>query len=185
MSVERAISLLHIGTLSTDRHQSLCLIRTLASDHAVVRASLPVMPGAGLSLGLRNGLSIAVSVEGAQDERIKLKFGQPIPMDRLERDQARGSGGAESVRVPASGEVKVEMNGTRIVAILRDISLFGVGLADMPENLPAGAEVTVHIAGLVRRTAIVRWQKNGQAGLRFAHSLGYELLDSWLIRRGD
>lgn len=184
MSMTRAISLLHIGKLVARDRQCLCLVRTLAPDHAVVRASLPVARGDNVALGLRNGLSIATSVGDMDGERVWLNYVQPISMDSLEAEQARGRNGLESVRVAVSGEVGVDVEGRRITALLLDISLFGMRIADRTGGLRPGAQVDVHIAGLTRRAATVRWQTNGYAGLRFIHSLGYELLDNWLIPQG-
>lgn len=185
MSVERAISLLHIGKLVMPNRQSLCLVRTLAMDHAIVRASLPVMPGNGVTLGLRNGLSIVASVDNVQGEQIRLNYPKPIPVDRQVEEQARGRDGPESVRVVVSGDVSVEADGRKSVALLRDISLFGMRIANPCGALRPGAQVITHIAGLTRRWATVRWQADGHAGLRFAHSIGYELLDNWLIMQGE
>lgn len=184
MSVERAISLLHIGKLATGSRQSLCLVRSLACDHAVVRASLPVVSGDRVTLGLRNGLSIAASVGDIQGERIWLNYVQPVSMNRLATEQMRGCNGPESVRIAVSGEVGVEAEGKRITAPLLDISLFGMRIADRTGALRPGGQVDVHIAGLTRRSAVIRWQADGYAGLRFDHSLGYELLDNWLITHG-
>lgn len=181
MSMERAISLLHIGKLASKDRQSLCLVRSLASDHAIVRASLPVASGDSVTLGLRNGLSIIASVATMEGERIRLNYTQPISMDLLAAEQVRARTGPESVRIAVSGEVEVEADGRRISALLLDISLFGMRITDHADALRPGVSVDVHIAGMTWRSATIRWQADGHAGLRFVHSLGYELLDNWLI----
>lgn len=180
MSAGNAISLLHIGKLVMPHRQSLCLVRTLAPGHAIVRASLPVTPGSAVTLGLRNGMGIVARVGSAHGERIMLAFPRPIAMERLVKEQARGRAGPESVRLAVSGSASVTVDDRTMVAPLRDISLFGVRLDDPAGALTPGAQVMLHIAGLARRSATVRWQQDGQAGLRFAFSLGYELLDGWL-----
>jgi hypothetical protein len=137
-----------------------------------------------VTLGLRNGLSIAASVDKVQGEQVRLRYPKPIAVDRQVAEQARGRTGPESVRVAVSGHVAVEADGRKIIALLRDISLFGIQIADASAALQPGAQVTIHIAGLTQRLATVRWQADGYAGLRFAHSIGYELLDNWLIMQG-
>lgn len=185
MSAGNAISLLHIGKLVMPHRQSLCLVRSLAPGHAIVRASLPVTPGSGVVLGLRNGMAVAARVGSADRERIMLTFPRPIAMERLVAEQARGRAGPESVRLAVSGSASVTIVDRTMVAPLRDISLFGVRLDDPDDALAPGAQVMLHIAGLARRSAIVRWQQDGQAGLRFAFSLGYELLDGWLAAQAQ
>jgi hypothetical protein len=183
MSAQHAISLLHIGKLVMPNRQSLCLVRALAPRHATVRASLPVSRGANVTLGLRHGMTIAARVESAQRERIMLSFPQPLAMERLMAEQARGRCGPESVRLAAQGAASVETGGRTIIASLRDISLFGLQLDDPAGALLPDTQVTVHIAGLARRAATVRWHRDGHSGLRFAFSLGYELLDQWLAEQ--
>jgi hypothetical protein len=185
MSAQQAISLLHIGKLATPHRQSLCLVRTIGPAHAMVRASLPVLQGASVTLGLRNGMAIAAQVESSENERIMLTFSQAMTMERLITDQARGRCGPESVRLAVAGAARVETGGRDIVCHLRDLSLFGVQLSDPTNTLTPDAQVTVHIAGLARRAATVRWIRDGHAGLRFGFSLGYELLDHWLAAQGS
>lgn len=183
MSAEHAISLLHIGKLVMPNRQRLCLVRTLSPSHATVRASLPVSPGTNVRLGLRHGMTITARVESAQRERIMLTFPQPLAIERLMAEQSRGRCGPESVRLSVAGVASVETGGRTIIAPLRDISLFGVQLDDPTGTLFHDAQVTVHIAGLARRAATVRWHRDGHSGLRFAFSLGYELLDQWLAEQ--
>ena len=180
MSVVGAISLLHIGKLVASNRQSLCLIRTLAPDHAIVRASLPVSGGSSVTLGLRNGMAIAARVEGVQSERIMLTFPHRLAMERLVEEQARGRSGPESVRLTVAGKVSVETDRRTMITTLRDLSLFGLQLNDPTCVLVPNTPAIVHIAGLARRQANVRWHRDGRSGLRFAYSLGYELLDGWI-----
>lgn len=185
MSAQHAISLLHIGKLFMVHRQSLCLVRALAPDHAIVRTSLPISAGSNVTLGLRNGVEIDAQVESVEHERITLAFVQQFTLEQLVEEQARGRSGPESVRLAVTGSASVETDGRTVLATLRDISLFGVQLEDMAGALMPGANVTVHIAGLSRRLATVRWRQDGRAGLRFAFSLGYELLDNWLAAQAD
>jgi len=185
MSAQHAISLLHIGKLVMVHRQSLCLVRALAPDHAIVRTSLPISAGSNVTLGLRNGMAIAARVDGVQNERIVLAFSQQLTMEQLVEEQTRGRSGPESVRLAVTGKASVEIDGRTVVASLRDISLFGVQLEDTTGALMPGADVTVHIAGFSRRLATVRWRRDGNAGLRFAFSLGYELLDNWLAAQAN
>ncbi|KFL47153.1 hypothetical protein IL54_2576 [Sphingobium sp. ba1] len=119
-------------------------------------------------------------MESVEHERITLAFVQQFTLEQLVEEQARGRSGPESVRLAVTGRASVETDGRTVLATLRDISLFGVQLEDAAGALMPGADVTVHIAGLARRMATVRWHRDGHAGLRFAFSLGYELLDNWL-----
>lgn len=180
MSAGSAISLLHIGKLVMPHRQSLCLVRTLAPGHAIVRASLPVSPGSRVTLGLRNAIAIATQVESVQGERIMLVFRLPLAMERLVEEQARGRSGTESVRLAVAGQASIETQGRTILLPLRDLSLFGAQVSDPTGALIPDALITIYIAGLARRQASVCWHRNGRAGLRFAFSLGYELLDTWL-----
>lgn len=185
MSARNSISMLHIAKLVAADRQSLCLVRTLSPREAVIRSSLPVVPGESVTLTLRSGYDVAAVVSAVQDERIDLVFEAAIPLSTLLAEQQRGRQGLESVRLSISGPVTVDIQDSTYICALQDISLFGAKLRDDAAVLDAGMDVQIHIKGLLKRQAVICWRQGLDAGLRFRSSLGYELLDQWIRQRYD
>ncbi|WP_298397794.1 PilZ domain-containing protein [Sphingobium sp.] len=181
MTVRDFISLLQIGKLSTAGRQGLCLVRSMSSEQAIVRTSLSLRIGEDVQLGLRNGHDLHAIVTEAAGERVVLQFYHAISLSLLTHPHRRGLKGPESVRFATDCPVAMDMDGQTWTTRMLDISLFGMKIAD-DRGLSPGRDLCVHVDGLARRDAQVRWSSDGQAGLQLAFGLGYELLDVWLRR---
>lgn len=181
MTVRDFISLLQIGKLTTAGRQGLCLVRSMSSEQAIVRTSLSLTIGETVQLGLRNGHDLRAIVSEVDGERVVLQLAHPVSLPLLTHPHRRGLNGPESVRLATDCPVLIAMDGQTSRTRMLDISLFGMKIAD-DRGLCQGREICVHVDGLARRDAQIRWCADGQAGLRLAFGLGYELLDAWLRR---
>lgn len=181
MTVRDFISLLQIGKLETEGGQALCLVRSMTPQQATLRTSFPLRTGEQTRLALRNGQILPGTIAEAEGERVLLRFAHPISLAILTHPHRRGLDGPESVRFTTDCPVIIQLGGETWAAQMLDISLFGMKITDNRGLMP-GRELCIHVDGLARRGAQVRWSANGQAGLRLAFGLGYELLDTWLRR---
>src|SRR3546814_18657676 len=76
-----------------------------------------------------------------------------------------------------SSDLKV---GNRVISVdLCDLSQGGVKLT-LPEPIEAENEVIVSISGLADRKSLIRWQKDGRAGLSFVRPISFDMLVEWI-----
>lgn len=176
------LSLLQIGSLTTSRTQALCVIHELACDRARVRTSLPLRPDEAVRIGLRGGQQLAGRAIAQDGRHATIALAQRVVPGTLLQSNRRAAGGAESVRIALCQPVEIVGHEPRTVQSI-DISLQGMRLADDAALLRAGEEICVEMDGLGLHHGRVIWIRDGQAGLRFYHSLGFDRLDRWLRGR--
>src|SRR3546814_13356727 len=83
---------------------------------------------------------------------------------------------APQIEVYGRANIKV---GNRVISVdLCDLSQGGVKLT-LPEPIEAENEVIVSISGLEDRKSMIRWQKDGRAGLSFVRTISLDLLVEW------
>lgn len=184
MTEGNILSLLHIGSVATERAQALCLIHMLACDRVTIRTSLLLQPAAAVRIGMRSGAVLEGQVAGHDGRRAIIALRRKVDVALLLQAHRRASSGAESVRLPISQPVEISMGHMRLASHGIDISLQGMRLSDSDALLRPREEVAVHIDGLGLHHGRIVWARDGEAGLRFRHGLGYDQLDTWLRRIG-
>lgn len=175
----------HIGKLITADRQCLCLVNALAPREALIRASLPLMAGQSVTLGLRNGLAVPAVVAFTQGEQVSLLFEKLIPISTMLAEQRRGMDPEESVRLTMTAPVSITTPKGSHSCILQDISLLGMKVRNGTTALDEGMLVQVSIKDLGKRDAQIRWCNGPYIGLRFQLALGYRMLDEWTMNRKD
>lgn len=177
------LSLLQIGSVETEQAQALCVIHELACDRARVRTSLPLRPDEAVRIGMRGGQELEGQVIAHDGRHATIALAQRVDPGALLKDNRRAASGAESVRIALAQPVEIVALDRRIVQSI-DISLQGLRLTDEAALLRPGEAIAVAIDGLGLHHGRVMWAQDGQAGLRFHHSLGFDRLDRWLRGRG-
>ena len=177
------LSLLQIGSLTTQHARALCVIHELASDRARVRTSLPLGRDDAVQIGMRGGQELEGRVIAHDGRYATIALARGIDPGALIEDNRRAASGAESVRVVLAQPVEIVGPERRITQSI-DISLQGMRLTDEAASLRPGEAIAVAMDGLGLHHGRVIWARDGQAGLRFHHSLGFDRLDRWLRSRG-
>lgn len=180
-----SIAMLHVAKLSTDGREALCVVHGLASRDATVRTSLPLQLGQSVRLTLRSGCDLDATVVASHTPKIYLMFKQAIPLPKLLAEQRRGNHTLESVRFAATGSAILYRDGQPLSCQLVDISLFGARIRLEESNVAADEALQIHIPDLLIQEATIRWKEDGDAGLSFRHSLGYNQLERWLDIQHD
>lgn len=179
MEENNAVSILHVGKLITAHKECLCVVHSLSSREALIRANMPLNVGQSVTLGLRNGFAVPAIVGFIRSEQISLLFEQHISISTILAEQRNGRDEREAVRLNIAMPVSLIMQtGTRS-CMMQDISLFGIKILDETAMLTEGMQIQLLIDGLGKRDAMVRWLQPPYAGLSFQVALGFKLLDQW------
>lgn len=180
--MENPVSILHVGKLITPHREYLCVVHSLSSREALVRTSLRLAPGESVTLGLRNGFSMAAIVGMVQGEQVALMFEGHVSTSVILAEQRNGRDEREAVRLNIVMPVSLITPYGSHGCTMQNISLFGIKLLDEASLLTEGMEVQVLVEGLGKRDATVRWCRAPYAGLNFHVALGFKVLDQWAMQ---
>lgn len=179
MEVGKPVTILHVGKLATAQRECLCVVHSLSPREALVRTSVPMIAGESVTLGLRNGLSVAAVVGMNIGDHVALLFEEHIAISTIIAEQRNGRSEREAVRLNIFTPATVATATGMHACMMQDISLFGVKLLDETGELRENMHVQLIIEGLGKRDATVRWREGAYAGLSFEVALGFKLLDQW------
>lgn len=162
-----------------DRHP--CSLHKLSALGATLRAAGPLLRDAPMRLELANGQSMDGHLAWHSDGEAGFVFDQPIDViGALARNLA--SLPAERRRVPrveTQQTVSIRHDGRVELARSRNISQGGAGI-ETRLALAAGDPVQVTFDGLRPLDGVVRWVRDGLAGVRFGEELAWQTLMPWL-----
>ncbi|MEE2742202.1 MAG: PilZ domain-containing protein [Pseudomonadota bacterium] len=180
MAVDHFLSLLHIGSVEAVGMRALCVIHRLSAQEMTIRTALPLVPSMQVTISARGGHKLPGWATQMAGQRVTIRLDRSIDPEALIHACRRARTGAESVRLPIDLPVQLRIAGRLLRYRTIDISLRGLRIALTGPPLNVGEQVEVHLDGLGRRNARIMWIAGMQAGLRFDHGLGFELLDLWL-----
>ena len=181
MEITKAISLLHVGKLITADRDCLCVVQSLSSREASVRASLPLTTGQSVTLGLRNGFTVPSVVGIIMEDQVSLLFEEHVSISTILAEQRSGRSERDAVRLAVTLPVSIITPTGNQNCTMQDISLSGIRVLDEALLLTEGMEVQIMIDGIGKRDATVRWRHHPYVGLSFHVPLGFRLLDQWSI----
>lgn len=175
---ERHMTLLRVGTLIVDGRRELCLIRNISAGGMLIRVYSAILPGAQVSVELKQGEPIGGTTLWAKDDLVGVSFDTPIDVVSL----ISAASDAPRPRMP-----RLEVRCTAWVrdgavvhrARVENISQGGVRV-EAPNGLPTGAQVTVTLPGLPPEQGVVRWSENDACGITFNHVLALPQLVAWV-----
>jgi hypothetical protein len=178
----RQIAIYRVAKLITDRGEQLGRVRNISSGGLMAEVQGSWCVGEPAAVELKAGGDVPGRVVWAEEGRIGIAFDDPIdPGDILAADpeQAR-----RMIRVAVSARISLCLGRGmfRRVSVV-DISLGGIRIVlDEPDCV--GREAIVTLKGLPSATGIVRWQRDGHAGIAFDKPPSLDTLSFWLIDRG-
>ena len=129
-------------------------------------------------------MAIEGEVVWASDGQIGVQFDEPIEVSTVLSALVRSAPGGRVNRAP---RLPIDCDGELVIADrtlaidVQDISQRGIKVR--ASYVRTGDEVTVRLAGLEPRKAVVRWTRPGTAGLVFLRPLALEVLASWVVAR--
>jgi hypothetical protein len=181
MESNSSVPALHIAKLVTAQTERLCVVHSLSSREAVVRASLALESGQSVTLGLRNGFTVPAIVGFVRDHQISLLFEEHVSMSTILAEQRNGRDERDVVRLNVNLPVSVTTRTGQHSCTMHDISQSGIKILLYGDGLEQGADVQVEIDGIGKRDAVVRWRRHPYTGLSFHIPLGFSMLDQWTV----
>lgn len=161
-----------------------CLIRNLSSRGMMGQVYAQLAQGEPVTVHINPEIIVTGTIVWSKDQRIGVEFDQEIDVDEVLRELGRTYTGSRLNRAP---RLQIQCTAELVVADVtlpaevQDISQRGVKVA--APLLKPGEEVTVRLEDMAPRKAVVRWSRQGAAGLNFMRPLGFEELARWVIQR--
>jgi hypothetical protein len=173
-------TVLQVAKLETARGDELCILRNVSAGglEAVVYSDLAI--GDAVRFELRTGRSMAGRVVWTNDSSIGVAFDRKVPILSYLAHQAIEEMGrrVRSPRVRIAEPGILRLPDGDILAGIVDASQAGMRIRT-DRNLTAGRECQVVAEGLGVRGALVRWCRDGEAGLQLKQPLGFREFAQW------
>lgn len=160
-----------------------CLAKNISSSGMMGRFYTHCSTGAPVKVHFNDFHAIAGSIAWSQDGAIGVQFDTLIDVEKtlalLSQPRQRGKvNRAPRLAIAVKGEIVCE--GRTVPVEVIDISQKGVKLRS--PYLNEGDEAVVKIDGLEPRKGIVKWARDGSAGLNFIRPLDFDQLGAWAVR---
>lgn len=176
----RHMSILRVGKVVTKRGEDLCLIRNISCGGLMARVYTKLEVGQHVIFELRADKRLPGIVRWTRDDAAGIQFDTLIDVDAVLADK-EGSADhrprAPRLSKPCKATLRVGAHYHRV--IVRDVSQGGVKIA-LDDELAVGAEVVLTMEGFRAVAGIVRWSRDGHAGIAFNQVIAYPELTGWL-----
>lgn len=181
LSGRQVVTVRWVAKLMGDKGQELCLIRNISAGGVMANVYSTHVVGEHIALEIRSGQRLEGKIVWAQDGCIGLRFEAQVDVDDMLKYASTDKSGlrTRAPRIEVYGQAQIKVGDRTCMVDLCDLSQGGVKVT-LPEPIEAGNEVVVSISGLEDRKSLVRWQKDGRAGLSFVRPISFDLLVEWL-----
>lgn len=179
---QRYMSLLQAGKIITDTIQELCLIRNLSSRGVMADIFAPIEEGTSLQIEFKAGVRVNGVVRWIEDGRAGIEFEDDIDIHALlAPSTARMTPRAPRLSIDGTATIKLRDEHVQVQVI--DISQGGLKVDFRPE-LDVGEDIVVEIEGLPVRAGVVRWIRDGYAGISFNRVMPLDQVAFWAAQQG-
>jgi hypothetical protein len=177
---ERQIPVLRVAKLVTSRGEHLCRIRNISAGGAMAETPGTYWTGEVAAIELKSGGRVDGRIVWVDAGQIGIAFDERIDPDEILAADARQS--QRLLRVAIDAEASLCIGGTYIRVRLTDISPGGLRIA-FEEADAVGCKAFVTLDGLPTIAGVIRWQREGHAGIAFDDMLEHDVLAWWLAIR--
>ncbi|THD34433.1 MAG: PilZ domain-containing protein [Sphingomonas sp.] len=176
-------TVLQVARLATARGDELCILRNVSAGGLRADIYCALAVGETVEFELRTGRRIAGRVIWAEGGSIGVKFDRKVPILAYLAHQTLGELGrrVRAPRVQLNGEATVRVTDREFAVHIADASQAGMCIKT-DRLLLEGASCDINAAGLDERGAIVRWCRDGAAGLQFKRPLSFREFAAWRTR---
>ncbi len=161
-----------VAKVARDRVVGLWRVRNISDRGMMLRAGIPVVSGERLSIALSDNFAMDGKVIWSDGEQCGVEFDQPIDSAAVLQSLAaeRESPGYRAPRLPVDmAAVAYSERGIHPVRI-NDVSQQGLGFTHDGSFTP-GMRILVLLEDGRERRGVVRWSKEGHAGLQLIEPL--------------
>ena len=182
LSERKVVTVRWVAKLSGEKGQELCLIRNISSGGIMANIYSEHEVGEHIALEIRSGQLLEGEIVWLRDGCIGVRFHAELDVDEMLKAASSSDRSGLRTRAPrieVYGQAHIKI-GLRTYSVdLCDLSQGGVKVT-LPEPIDPDKEVVVSIGGLEDRKSLIRWQRNGRAGLSFVRPISFDLLVEWL-----
>ncbi|KTE20033.1 hypothetical protein ATE67_11595 [Sphingopyxis sp. H050] len=176
---QRLRTVYRVARVTTSGDQGLAKVRNLSDQGIMLSLSLPACPGAPIAIELAEGCNLYGTIVWQNGSDCGVRLGNAIDsaqtLKRLYEE--RYARDYRPLRLPFGKTVPITYeDGTQLVR-LRDISQSGVKIAHSGGFSP-GLPVKILLGGDLDRRGIVRWSRDGTAGIWLTENLSVADLGS-------
>ncbi|MGL3822990.1 PilZ domain-containing protein [Sphingopyxis sp. R3-92] len=176
---QRLRTVYRVARVTANGDQGLAKVRNLSDGGIMLSLSLPACPGTPIVIELAEGCSLQGTIVWRDGDYCGVKLGDPIDSAKTLKRlyQERYAGDYRPLRLPFGKTVAITCeDGTQFVR-LRDISQSGMKIVHSGGFTP-GLPIKILLAGELERRGIVRWSRDGVAGIWLTENLSVADLGS-------
>lgn len=178
---QRHLTILRVAALIIDGERELCLVRNISAGGVMAHVYRPIDVGTRVAIEIKNDEQIAGTVVWDEDSNVGIEFDQRIDVpDLLATSKILGDGKqARRPRVSVDRLARLRCGAEVHHVRVNDISQGGIKV-EIEAPLPPDADIVVTLDGFRPLTGIVRWTKEGYAGISFIQVIPIGELCEWL-----
>jgi len=178
-SDKRIVSVFRLAKLIGEQEE-FCLIRNISTGGLKAEVFSPKAPGDAVAIDFGDGRPQPAEVRWVKDECIGIEFDEKINVARtLMKVPAPGDRRARRLRLLLEVDAHILVARHRRECQLIDLSQGGAKIRSRL-TLQVGERVRLKVAGLGTLSGVVRWVRDGHAGIAFITSLPYRELAQWI-----
>lgn len=183
-SEERLLAALPVARLVTDEGQDLCRVRNISAGGLMAETTRRHSVGMRVRVEFNSHQQLPGEIAWVRDTSCGVKFDRDIDLRELlaNRPARRKGQTPRPPRLDISCNAELSIGGVLYRTQIRDISLGGLKAAVGGSNC-VGKKVVAAIEGLRPVKGVVRWHRDGHAGIVFKRPLPFEELAEWMGRR--
>ena len=168
-----------VGRIETGSDGGLCRIHDLSDGGMMIETTLDMQCGEQVRLSVDGEQLLKGHVVWRQGFRMGIQLEQPVDCCELIRSvaQAHYDGRGRQPRLKISAQARGESAIGPFSAQVIDISQSGLKIRH-EGGLPVGLEVEIHLTGGIDARGVVRWSKEGMAGIQLSGMIAVERLAS-------
>jgi hypothetical protein len=177
----RHLTILRVGVLVAGGERELCLIRNISAGGLMAHVYSRRGSGESVTVELKSNECIPGRVVWSEGPNIGIAFDTPIDLEEILSSQAVLDNGwrPRMPRIEVDRLATVRCGARTYAVNTCDISQGGVKV-ESDEPLEAGSEVVLTLDRFRPVPGVVRWCRDGVAGISFIHLIPFPELMAWL-----
>jgi len=178
---QRHMSILRVGKMVTPRGEDFCLIRNISEGGLMAKLYRAVNVGERVTIELRAERRLAGEVRWARDDAAGIQFDAPIDVAAVLADREEFVDGRHPrpPRLSHSCRATLRLGAEYHRVTVVDISQGGVKVA-VEKPVAEGVDAMLTMEGFRPVAGLIRWCRDGHAGIGFNQVIPYPELTAWL-----
>ncbi len=176
---QRLRTVYRVARVTAGGDQGLAKVRNLSDDGVMLSLSLPACPGTPIAIELSEDCALQGTVVWQDGDDCGVKLRDPIDSAQTLKRlyQERYAGTYRPLRLSFGKTVPITCKDSTQFVRLRDISQTGMKIVH-GGGFTAGLPVKILLGGDLERRGIVRWSRDGTAGIWLTENLSIADLGS-------